>query len=219
MATVSKVSSTQTSIRVRITGLENPANQYVQFRIRSYGSYSDASSDSNRLQSLLFSSSSTTTSTGTITFSSGMACSNTYYFRGWANWGGTWYELSSSSPVQSHSTDACDNPRPTDWTWTTTERNAMNGQGNFSTITYLRWNSFLQRVDDFCDYYGTSRLSSSLYRSSSNKVLYASHFRDVSNKLHTMSGAVASACRNVQTGDEVMGWYFTNLESAFQYIS
>jgi len=398
VATISRVSSTQTSITVRITGLAYPANQYEFFRIKTYRTWSDANNDVNALQNLLFSDTSTSTSTGSRTFSTGMSCGTIYSFRGWARWQGVWYDLSSSNPVQNYSTSSCgalstpnlhtlnagetsvyvqcttvsnanryvfelsngnsisssnpyvtftglspgtgysvrfkardwtgkyqDSPysswfsfttqqaqlatptrqsssttetsvtltvnavsnatsydfrlynasysqisssigssrtrtfsglspgtqyyirvramasgwitsnfssyfsvvtalsfnRPSNWNWSSAAVDAFNNQGLFTTLTRTEWNNFLDRINVFTDYYYQStgqRLPSSVFASSTNPSLQASHFRTISTKINSMSDNVATEPRNVQSGDLVLGWYFTHLRTALNSI-
>lgn len=108
--------------------------------------------------------------------------------------------------------------RPQDWNWTTTERNAFNYNGLLTVLTYTRWNSFIDRINDFCDYKDIDRLPTNVKMTSLNKILYATDFRTIAIKLHTLSGAVSSELRNVSQNDVVYGWYFTHLESAMEYI-
>ena len=120
----------------------------------------------------------------------------------------SWYQIRTDPLI----------PRPSNWSWTSAETTAFNNQGTTVTLTASRWNSFLSRIDAFCDYKGVSRLPSYVYRTSGS-VLYASDFRVVSNKIHSMSGNVAWECRNAQSQTTVFGWFFPHLATALNSIS
>lgn len=108
--------------------------------------------------------------------------------------------------------------RPNNWSWYSYEISAFDGNGDFTTLTASRWNAFLTRVDEFCEYKGTTLLPSYVYVSSGS-TLYASHMRVVANKIYAMGGGVSSTVRNVQSGDYAYGWYFKNLSAALNQIS
>lgn len=100
------------------------------------------------------------------------------------------------------------------WRWTDIERAAIQGQGLFRTITWQRWNELLETTDMLAAATGFPALSAGLYRTEEDKTLKADHFRELSNRLHDMTyGSVASALRNAQTDDKVLGWYFIHLET------
>lgn len=112
--------------------------------------------------------------------------------------------------------------RPANWYWSTTVLNAINNKTAFSNLTVTEWNNFLTRVNDFCTYKQVSLLSSAIFRTSQNNILYASDMRTIGNKIYSMGGGVAAAIRDsniVYSGANVYGWYFTNLSAALNQIT
>lgn len=110
--------------------------------------------------------------------------------------------------------------RPSNWTWTSSELNAFNNRGPVSTLTYLRWNSFLDRVDEFISYYntryGTSVPSVSGYKmTSSNKTLTSARFNGVKFSIGSMN---STGITDRYPGQTVMGWYFTRLSDSINEI-
>ena len=99
--------------------------------------------------------------------------------------------------------------------WTSAELNAFNNKGDIKTLTRTRWNSFLDYVDRCVDYYnaknGTSysKLSSSV-RMGTDRIMYASSFKEVCQKINqitqtTMSGITLS---QIVKGNPIKGAYF-----------
>lgn len=208
-------SATSTTATIRIRYLSNPTTQYAGFRARRIGSstwqyfsavgtdFFDGVNNVNRYNYY------TSPNLEVTDLPSGT--SNSIEFS--AQYGTTWYNLGFIVVTTSDPS-----PRPQNWSWYSSELNAFDNKGSFATLTWSRWNDFLTRVDDFCVYKNTSKLPSYVYRSSTNKILYASHFRLVSEKIHDMSDSVASECRTVNSGNDVMGWYFINLSNAITNI-
>ncbi len=150
----------------------------------------------------------------TVTFS-GLTPDQDYYFEAQSNIsvsGTTLWSLGVDT-VQANTS-----ARPNDWTWTAAELSIFNNGGEVEDISYLRWNAFIDRVNDFAVYCGVSQLPGTVKMSSSDRTLYASDFKAVAQKIHDMSGAVASELRNVSSGDDVDGWYFPHLATALSYI-
>lgn len=103
----------------------------------------------------------------------------------------------------------------TGFDWTSSELNAFNNNGDIKTLTRERWNSFLDYVDRCVDYYnaknGTSysKLSSSV-RMGTDRIMYASSFKAVCQKINditqaTMSGITLS---QIVKGNPIKGSYF-----------
>lgn len=102
------------------------------------------------------------------------------------------------------------------WAWTDTEREAFNNHGLVTTINYLRWNEFVDRVYSLS---GNSWLTSSVEgatlsysatkMTSTDKTLTALRF----NSLRYNINAHATGGVNiVHTNDEVFGSYFITME-------
>lgn len=203
----------ENEVRIRIRDLDNPTSQYGGFRLRrsgvaSWTTYSSGSSNYNDGENP------GQYTSPTLSYTNGIECGRGYTIYGEAQWNGIWYSCGS---VYAYSGE-CSIVRPNDWNWTSYERSAFNNGGFTTEISYTRWNDFIDRVNEFCDYTGVSRLSSSVKMSSYDRTLYASDFRTIARKIHDMSSAVASECRNVGSGDTVYGWYFINLAEALGYI-
>lgn len=103
----------------------------------------------------------------------------------------------------------------TGFDWTSAELNAFNNNGDIKTLTRDRWNAFLDYVDRCVDYYnaknGTSysKLSSSV-RMGTDRIMYASSFKSVCQKINditqtTMSGITLS---QIVSGNPIKGSYF-----------
>lgn len=112
-------------------------------------------------------------------------------------------------------------PRPSNWSWTTAENSAFNNNGTISTITYQRWNEFVERVDDFRLYYNdnngtTIELSLAAYMGSSSRTMTATRFNLVRNCINQMNSTSVST---VSSGDIVYGSYFTGLTSSLNGIT
>ena len=101
------------------------------------------------------------------------------------------------------------------FSWTTSELTAFNNQGQITSLTRDRWNSFLDYVDRCVDYYnaknGTScaKLPSSV-RMGADKIMYASSFKLTCQKINeitqsTMSGITLS---QIIKGNPIKGAYF-----------
>jgi len=150
----------------------------------------------------------------TVTFS-GLSSGQDYYFEAQSNFAISGTTLWS---VNVDTVSAYTSARPNDWTWTAAELSIFNNGGEVEDISYLRWNAFIDRVNDFAVYEGVSQLPSTVKMSSSDKTLYATDFKAIAQKIHDMSGAVASELRSVSSGDDVDGWYFPHLATALSYI-
>lgn len=103
----------------------------------------------------------------------------------------------------------------TDFDWTSSELSAFNNNGDIKNLTRERWNSFLDYVNRCVDYYnaknGTSysKLSSSV-RMGTDRIMYASSFKAVCQKINditqaTMSGITLS---QIVKGNPIKGSYF-----------
>jgi hypothetical protein len=117
--------------------------------------------------------------------------------------------------------------RPSNWYWNTTELNAMNGQGAFSTLTATRWNAFLDRVELFINYfnglYGHSVPSvvstangGQNCKVSSGGILYAAKFNHVRFAIGSMN---STGLTDYSPGQIVYGWYFIRLQDRLNEIS
>ena len=122
--------------------------------------------------------------------------------------------------------------RPANWSWTTTELNAINGQGLFSTITATRWNAFLDRVQEFINYYNTkygtgvySVISGTSSPQTGNRnckvsvsppgILTANDFNHIRFCIGSMNSTGLS---NFSTGQPVMGSYITTITTSLNGV-
>lgn len=122
--------------------------------------------------------------------------------------------------------------KPADWIWTTTELNAINNNGAFSTITATRWNSFLDRVEDFINYFNavngtgvysvTSGTSNPMQGDRNCKVsvsppgvLTANDFNHIRNSIGSMNSTGLSL---VYAGQPVYGSYIITITNSLNGI-
>ena len=154
----------------------------------------------------------------TATFT-GLTADTTYYAdaRSYLNISGTtiWSNYSNRITIRTTSN------RPTNWSWTITELNAFNNHGLTTTLTYTRWNAFIDKVQEFINYYntkyGTGVPSVTQYKmTSSNKILTATAFNNIRFSIGSMNPTGIS---NISTGDTVYGSYFTTLSNKLNGIS
>lgn len=111
--------------------------------------------------------------------------------------------------------------RPLNWSWTAAEINAFQNKGPVTTLTYLRWNLFLDKVEAFIDYYnaryGTGVGSVLAYKMNlSNRALTATAFNKIRFSIGSMKPTGIST---VYTGDTVYGSYFITLANSLNGIS
>lgn len=106
--------------------------------------------------------------------------------------------------------------KPSLWYWTTAETNAFNNNGLVTVLTYTRWNSFIDKVNEFRTYAGKSSIGGKIY--SSNKTLTAVKFVTVAQGIRDMTSYLAVELTQVQQGDIVWGWYFPHLSSRLDYV-
>ena len=102
--------------------------------------------------------------------------------------------------------------RPASWNWTDYERDAFENRGAISTLTWQRWNAFLDNVKGTASWYHNN--SSDIYgvekakMSDSSKILTAERFNIVKNAIGSMN---ATGISDRQKGDFVLGSYFITL--------
>ena len=104
--------------------------------------------------------------------------------------------------------------RPSNWSWTTAELSAFNNRGAITTLTYLRWNDFVTKVNAFRTYKGLSTISASM--SSGDRVMTAARFNTVNNAINAMSNTYITTR---STGQQVLGSYFITLSDALADIT
>ena len=121
-------------------------------------------------------------------------------------------------------TTKASNPRPSNWSWTTTERNALENKGKVSNITWDRWNLFVDKIIAFRNYKnlstyvnigGTSYAITNAKVSSNNKTLTALRF-NIANQAITEMNSTSIEKRS--TGDEVHGLMFLIFENKLNGI-
>lgn len=199
---------TSTSISITVSGMEG------NFDNINISGWRGTSSSGTSIGTKTITKAQYDASNRTVTFS-GLTPDQDYYFEAQSNITVSGTTLWSLSVDTVH---AYTSARPNDWTWTAAELSIFNNGGKVEDISYLRWNAFIDRVNDFAVYCGVSQLPGTVKMSSSDRTLYASDFKAVAQKIHDMSGAVASELRNVSSGDDVNGWYFPHLATALSYI-
>lgn len=111
--------------------------------------------------------------------------------------------------------------KPTSWSWTQTEVNAFEKNGNISTLTWQRWNAFVDNVVAVAkwkvgDSYNQYDLANAKM-SSDNKKLTANRFNLVRNAIGSMNSS-GSGISVVKSGDPVLGKYFTQLRDRLNGI-
>lgn len=115
--------------------------------------------------------------------------------------------------------------RPTNWSWSTAERNAFNNHGAVTTLTWDRWNSFVDKIVEFRNYKGlteyvtvggTSYHITNAKVSSSNKTLTALKFNIARTAIGNMN---STGITDRVKGDIVYGSYFITLEDKLKGIT
>ncbi len=115
--------------------------------------------------------------------------------------------------------------RPDNWYWNTSELNAFNGNGEITEISYIRWNLFIDRVNEFRDYKGYSWIPSTVFvpgvgtintkMSSSDRKLYAERFNAVREAIGNL---YSTGITDKSRGDKVYGHYFITLQDSLNSI-
>ena len=105
--------------------------------------------------------------------------------------------------------------RPYHWTWTSAESTALNNQGQFSTITYSRWNQMVNKVREVqlfagSSWYDTYCPLADMYCSSSDRVLTAARYNSLN---YNVMVCYSTHIPWVSAGDNVRGWHFLELMS------
>lgn len=204
MAYVRKISSTETSIYVDISGLSNPQNTYDSFRVRiNSGSWKYISVDPDY----------TGSDSGNYNFT-GLLCGTSYTIDGEAEYGGTWYTVTSLNT----STDPCTRPSNFEWTYP-----KISGQ-DFK-LTDDEWNAFLNRINDFRDYKGLSLYSFydyyhgdySFTKAYSGNDFYAYMFNQARNAIIEMSPPI-SPPSSKSSGQDIYASYLNGLRDSLNSI-
>lgn len=112
--------------------------------------------------------------------------------------------------------------KPSQWSWTQAEVNAFENNGAISTLTWQRWNAFVDNVIAVAkwkigDSYTQYNLANAKM-SADSKVLTANRFNLVRNAIGGMNSQ-GSGISVVKSGDRVMGWYFTQLRDRLNGIT
>ena len=108
------------------------------------------------------------------------------------------------------------NQRPSDFNWTQSERDAFTGKGSIKTLTYIRWNKFVEHIKEMAswkhntteDIYGV--LDAKMSNTVEGRTLTAVKFNKVKNSIGSMN---ATGISDVKKGDVVKGEYFITLSS------
>ena len=102
--------------------------------------------------------------------------------------------------------------RPITWSWNDYERYAFENRGAISTLTWQRWNAFLDNIKGVASWYHNN--SSDVYgvekakMSDNSKILTAERFNIVKNAIGSMN---ATGISDREKGDFVLGSYFITL--------
>lgn len=113
-----------------------------------------------------------------------------------------------------------------DWEWTATELNAFNNNGSIASLTYSRWNEFINKVNEFRRYKGCEDDIPATVNvpdigtvntkmSSADKTLYAERFNVVRKCIDDMS---STGIGDKQRGDKVNGDYFITMSNSLKSI-
>ncbi len=144
---------------------------------------------------------------GTIT---GQSPGTTYTLYGFAQAANGLYYQAGSASITTIST------RPSNWTWTTAELNAFNNHGSLTTLTYSRWNAFLDRITEFEVYKYGSALTTFNKMTSSDKTLTAARFNQARFAIGSM---YSTGITNKSSGDPVLGSYFITMANSLNSIT
>jgi len=144
---------------------------------------------------------------GTIT---GQSPGTTYTLYGFAQADNGLYYQAGSASITTIST------RPSNWTWTTAELNAFNNHGSLTTLTYSRWNAFLDRITEFEVYKYGSALTTFDKMTSSDKTLTAARFNQARFAIGSM---YPTGITNKSSGDPVLGSYFITMANSLNSIT
>ena len=111
--------------------------------------------------------------------------------------------------------------KPSSWAWTQAEVNAFQNGGSISILTWQRWNAFVDNVVAVAkwkigDSYNQYDLANARMTDSSKK-LTANRFNLVRYAIGSMNSQ-GSGISTVNSGDRVMGWYFTQLRDRLNTI-
>lgn len=137
-----------------------------------------------------------------------------------AQYNGTWYPISNNGFAFTTSS-----ARPSNWSWTTAETNAFNNKGAVATLTWDRWNSFIDKIIEFRNYKnlstyvnvdGTSNSISNAKVTSNNKTLTALKFNITRVAIGEMNSTGIS---NVVKDGTVYGSYFITLKNSLNGIA
>lgn len=115
--------------------------------------------------------------------------------------------------------------KPTAWAWSINELNAFNNKGATSTLTYDKWNSFIDKIIEFRNYKnmpttvvinGTTYNITTAQMASSNKTLTALKFNIARQAIGEM---YVTGILSVSKGDTVFGSYFITIASSLNSVS
>ena len=106
--------------------------------------------------------------------------------------------------------------RPLFWEWSSHELNAFNNHGSLTTLTYSRWNAFLDRIAEFEVYkYGSAQTFFNKM-TSSDKTLTAARFNQARFAIGSM---YSTGITNKSSGDPVLGSYFITMANSLNSIT
>ena len=111
--------------------------------------------------------------------------------------------------------------KPSPWTWTEAELNAFQNGKSISTLTWQRWNAFVDNVIAMAKWkvgegYTQYDLANARM-TQDDKVLTANRFNLVRGAIGGMNSS-GSGISVVSKGDKGMGWYFTQLRDRLNGI-
>ena len=209
--------STGTAIKVGLTATDSMSGvAEVTYRISTPSSTQPSESSFGNLKS--------------IDVSSGTSSYHTYYSDGGGSnlsYGKTYWiqytvkDRAGNYSSKKYASCVVNYTKPTSWSWTQTEINAFNSKGSISTLTWQRWNAFVDNVVAMAkwkigDSYTQYDLASARMTQDS-KILTANRFNLVRNAIGSMNSS-GSGISVVAKGDKVLGWYFTQLRDRLNGI-
>lgn len=209
MAYINVYRTTETSLSCRVDGLDS--NYGTNDRVCNWycdGVFHDSVSLAAQI-----------TSGGNVTIG-GLSPGTTYTVRAHITYNGGEVNL-----YEEAATDGVSIVRPSDWTWTSSERDAFNNNGSIKALSRTRWNAFLDRVNEFIDYVNVrdgdsiSNISSAYYMGS-DRLLYASDFTYIVRRMREACGwDLSGITLPVVSGQQIKGSYFTYLANALNDIA
>jgi len=209
--------SVGTAIKVGLTASDSLSGVgEVSYRISPPSSSQPAESSFGNLQSIDVSNGGSNSYTY---YSDGNGNSLSYGSKYWIQY--TVKDKAGNYSSKKYASCVVEYAKPSAWTWTQAELNAFQNGGSISTLTWQRWNAFVDNVvamakwkigDSYTQYdLANARMTQD------NKKLTANKFNLVRFAIGSMNSS-GSGISAVVSGDRVMGSYFTQLRDRLNGI-